>query len=190
MNNITNQNNKNTDLGIVLTDGETVILEIKKHSVGALFIALIGLSIGVAAVVAGVLMFSFMRLSNDSNISNLAPLSIVVGFVVAFLVLGVSLVNVYLYNQNKLIVTSEKIAQINYATIVDRKVIQLSIERLQDVSVSQIGVFPRIFKYGTIIIDTAGEQEDCVFTYAPNPYELSRAIMNQHEKSISSKPVV
>lgn len=181
---------KNTNLGIVITSGESVVSEIKKHPVGAMFIFIAGLLISFSVIGASILIFSFLKTNTEDSINKLAPLSIAVGLIVAFIVLAVSLVNVYLYNQNKLILTTEKIAQIQYTTIVDRKVVQLSIDRLQDVSVSQVGVFPRIFKYGTVIIDTAGEQEDCIFSYAPDPYELSRVIMEQHEKSVANKPVV
>lgn len=184
------QSRKNANLGIVLTSGESVILEARKHPVGAVFILLAGVLITISTIVISLLVYSFMRSGSDTNLISLAPFILIVALVVSALVMIASMVNAYLYNLNKLILTTEKIAQINYATIIDRKVIQLSIDRLQDVTVSQVGIFPRIFRYGTIVIDTAGEQEDCIFTYAPNPYELSRAIMDQHEKSLTNKSVI
>lgn len=184
------KNNRNANLGIVLTSGESVILEVRKHPVGAIFILFAGVSISFSTIIISLLVYSFMRSGSDSNLIEFAPIILIIAVVISLLVMIASVVNAYLYNLNRLILTTEKIAQINYATIIDRKVIQLSIDRLQDVTVNQVGIFPRIFKYGTIVIDTAGEQEDCVFTYAPNPYELSRAIMDQHEKSLTGKPVV
>jgi uncharacterized membrane protein YdbT with pleckstrin-like domain len=184
------KNNRNANLGIVLTSGESVILEAKKHPVGAIFILLAGVSISLSITIISLLVYGFMRSGSGSDLINFAPIILIVAMIISLLVLIASIVNAYLYNLNKLILTTEKIAQINYATIIDRKVIQLSIDRLQDITVSQVGIFPRIFKYGTLTIDTAGEQEDCIFTYAPDPYELSRAIMDQHEKSLTGKPVI
>lgn len=182
--------NKNKHHGIEMTNGESIVLEIKKHPVGALFILLTGFVISLSTFLVSIFIFSFLRSSSDDSLNNYAAFSIVIGIVIALIVMVISLINMYLYNQNKLILSTDKIAQIEYTTIIDRKVVQLSIDRLQDVSVTQTGVFSRMFKYGTIIIDTAGEQEDCIFTYAPNPYELSRAIMEQHEKSVTTKPVI
>jgi len=187
-------NHKNSNLGIILSQGEDVVQEIKKHPIGITFNSLIGVSIIVSILVASAIGHSFLRSSTssvgDTNVNAYGPLIIFISIVISIGVLIATLVNIYLYKMNSLIVTTEKVAQIVYKNIFDRKVIQLSIERVQDVTVSQVGILPRIFKYGTITIETAGEQEDCVFTFAPDPYGHSRVIMDLHEKATAKSRTI
>ena len=126
-----------------------------------------------------------MQYSGKTNSGAYGSLVVFAGVIIAIGIAVATAVNAYLFRMDSLIVTTDKIAQIEYKTIFDRKVVQLSIERVQDVTVSQIGILPRIFKYGTITIDTAGENEDCIFSFAPNPYENSRMIMDIHEKAVA-----
>lgn len=189
-----NNNRKNSNLGIVLSQGEDVVQEIKKHPVGITFNLLIGASIIVVILAVSAIAYGFLR-SADSNVGNTNTnayglLILLISIVLSAGVLIATLINIYLYKMNSLIVTTEKVAQIVYKNIFDRKVVQLSIERVQDVTVSQVGVLPRIFKYGTITIETAGEQEDCIFTFAPNPYEHSRTIMDLHEKAAAKSRAI
>ena len=83
-----------------------------------------------------------------------------------------------------MLVTSDKIAQVLYRTIFDRKISQLSIGDVQDVTVTQRGVLARMFNYGTIVIETAGEQQNYTFTFVPDPYMCGKAIVGAHEENL------
>jgi hypothetical protein len=50
--------------------------------------------------------------------------------------------------------------------------------------VTQDGIFPRIFNYGTVVIETAGEQNNYIFTYTPFPYQVSKDIVGAHERNL------
>jgi len=76
-----------------------------------------------------------------------------------------------------------------YKTIFDRKISQLGIGDVQDVTVTQKGIFARIFNYGTLVIETAGEQVNYIFTYTPRPYETAKQIVGSHENIVKSKPI-
>ena len=83
-----------------------------------------------------------------------------------------------------MIVTSEKLAQLLNPSLFNRKISQLSIGDVQDVSVHQNGIFPHIFDYGTVVIETAGEQQNYTFTFAPEPYKCAQAMVNAHEENL------
>lgn len=91
----------------------------------------------------------------------------------------------YLYQNNVVLVTNEKISQQLYRTIFDKRISQLSIGEIQDVTVSQIGVFAKIFGYGTLVIETAGEQNNYIFNYSINPFECSKLIVAAHEAYVA-----
>ncbi|MCA9344118.1 PH domain-containing protein, partial [Candidatus Saccharibacteria bacterium] len=66
----------------------------------------------------------------------------------------------------------------------NRKISQLSIGDVQDVTVTQKGVLAHLFNYGTLVIETAGEQQNYLFTYIPDPYKHSKLIVGAHEKNL------
>ena len=98
--------------------------------------------------------------------------------------LVVTTISAILYVNNVILVTTEKIAQILYFSLFNRKISQLSIGDVQDVSVSQNGIFPHLFNYGTLVIETAGEQQNYTFTFVPKPYQSSQAVVGAHEENL------
>jgi len=178
---------RNSKLGVALLKGETLIKEVSKHQVGAVIVIIVGLIIIASIMLAALGLYTVVNSAQPESESSYGALILYGGFILSIAVGVATFINVYLYQLNRLIVTTEKVAQITYRTIFDRKVVQLSIERVQDVTVSQVGIFPRIFHYGTVYIETAGDQEECIFTFAPDPYELSREIMNIHEAAVLNK---
>lgn len=172
---------------IEFDDKEQLIYEIRKHPWGLFLIYLIGLFISVSLVIVlfGVNLF----LNNDplqtgvQSATLQAPL-ILIGCLLVVLALVVTFIGAYIYQSNVVIVTSDKLSQVIYRTIFDRKISQLSIGDVQDVTVSQVGILARIFDYGTLVVETAGEQQNYTFTYVPNPYEASKAIVRAHEDNL------
>lgn len=167
---------------------ENLVWEIRKHPFGLFLIYLTG-------SIVTLIIFMFLVLgaaTYDSNflglgieLGNLRPIAIGLGFIMSVLSLGGTLLGAFLYTSDVVIVTSEKIAQLLYATIFNKKISQLSIGDIQDVTVTQKGIFAHLFNYGTLVIETAGEQQNYTFTYTPNPYEASKAIVGAHEKDVS-----
>lgn len=185
MDNSPNNSKKNNSFGIVLSEGETVVQDLKKHPIGVAISLIVGALLIVTILGITFFIFSLMQSSGKTNSGAYGSLVVFAGVIISIGIAVATAVNAYLFRMDSLIVTTDKIAQIEYKTIFDRKVVQLSIERVQDVTVNQIGILPRIFKYGTITIDTAGENEDCIFSFAPNPYENSQMIMDIHEKAVA-----
>jgi hypothetical protein len=53
---------------------------------------------------------------------------------------------------------------------------------VEDVTTVQNGFFPTFFNYGTLKVETAGEQVNFVFTFCPNPGYFANIILNCREK--------
>ncbi len=105
------------------------------------------------------------------------------GIVLAGFSLIATMISVYIYRASVIFVTNEKIAQLLYKTIFNRKISQISLGEIQDVTVSQKGVISRFFNFGTLVVETAGEN-NYVFDYVPYPYQCSKDIVAAHEMSI------
>lgn len=92
---------------------------------------------------------------------------------------------------NVYIVTNERIIDVDWYSVIYRKISHTRISKIQDISYTQAGVFAGIFDYGTIEIQTAGEEENFEFTAVPHPRLITKKIeelMEEEEKEWEEKP--
>lgn len=166
---------------------ETIVYEIRKHPFGLVGIYAIGLFI--TAVIFGATLGALTLLEGDklglgSDLSFVRPVAALLGGLLSIFTLIMTGINAYLYQSNVVYVTTHKIAQVLYRSLFDRKVSQLSIGDVQDVTTTRRGIFANLFDYGTLVIETAGEQSNYTFTFTPNPYEATRTIVEAHEENL------
>lgn len=171
---------------IEFDDEEKLIGEIKKHPFGLFIIYASGTFITAMLVIA--LMIVPLAIKEDPTstigLGSVRTIMIAAGFLLTLLSIAITMIAAYLYQNNVVLVTNEKLTQMLYLSIFNRKISQLSIGDVQDVTVKQIGLFPRMFNYGTLIVETAGEQNNYDFTYTPNPYETAKLIVGAHEDNL------
>ncbi len=175
--------NKNHLKLIEIDVEEQLVCSIKKHPIGLVGIYIFGI-IAILGILFGGIWLGATLSSNDLGVDVPFPLeSIIIGVVaiVAILIAVITYIAGYIYMHNILIVTSDKIVQILYRNLVDRKVSQLSLGELQDITVDQKGLLARVFGYGTLVIETAGEQNNYNFTYAVQPYECAKMVVGARE---------
>lgn len=168
---------------------EQLIWEIRKHPFGLFIIYFTGAAISAvifSVLVIGAVVFNKDFLGLGIELGAIRPIMIGFGFLLTVFSLVGTAIGAYLYQANVVLITSEKIAQLLYKTIFDRKISQLSIGDIQDVTVQQKGIFARLFNYGTLVIETAGEQNNYVFSYTPKPYETGKAIVGAHEENLKA----
>jgi hypothetical protein len=167
-------------------ENEKLHLEVRKHPIGLFMIYLAG-ALSILAVfglmVIGAAAFDFTSVGEDVGITggSLQAIIIAVGFFLTVFAVIITAVAAFIYTHNVLIVTSEKIVQQLYLSLFNKKISQLSIADVQDSTVRQQGIIAHIFNYGTVTIETAGEQSNYTFTFVPNPYEVSKALVGAHE---------
>lgn len=174
---------------IEFDENEQLVWEIRKHPFGLFIIYFSGAAISAIIftfLVVGPMLFSKDFLGLGIELGAIRPLIIATGFLLTVGGLIGTSIGAYLYQANVVIVTSEKIAQLLYVSLFNRKISQLSIGDVQDVSVQQKGIFARIFNYGTLVVETAGEQNNYTFTYTPQPYETAKAIVGSHEENLKA----
>lgn len=172
---------------IEFDEGEKLVWEIRKHPFGLFIIYFTGAAIAAiifSALVLGALLFDNNFLGLGIDLGPIRPIMVGVGFLLTVFALIGTAIGAYLYQANVVLITSEKIAQLLYTSLFNRKISQLSIGDVQDVSVQQKGIFARIFNYGTLVVETAGEQNNYIFTYTPQPYETGKAIVGSHEENL------
>jgi hypothetical protein len=171
---------------IEFDENEKLLLEIRKHPFGLFLIYLIGgfVTVAMLSLSFGIALARGDVLGIGVDAATLQLPIIFISFLLAILSLVMTAIGSYLYKSNVVLVTSEKISQLINLTIFNRKISQLSIGDVQDVTVVQKGLFAHWFKYGTIVIETAGEQSNYNFTFAPDPYEAAKVIVGAHEMNL------
>jgi membrane protein YdbS with pleckstrin-like domain len=159
---------------------ETLLFEIRKHWFGMFIIYSIGMFVifGALAIALGA------ALMNDENFEPIKTPVVLLAILFSLLAVAGTSIAAYLYKSNVMLITSEKVAQLLAQGIFNRKVSQLSIGDVQDVTVRQSGIFPHAFNYGTIVIETAGEQQNYTYTYTPDPYKAAKALVGAHEENL------
>jgi len=167
---------------------EILIGEMGRHAIGILLIVFNGT---ILLLVVLTLLFIGIRqqdiflggVGQAGNFDASGPLTVVAVVVALLLTLG-TFIAIYVYINNYLILTDRKVVLISSKNIFARRISQLSIGDIQDVTVDQPTFFSRFFKYGTIYIETAGEQANFSFAFAAKPFECSKAIVDSHEKNL------
>ncbi len=102
-------------------------------------------------------------------------------FIIALMLFG--FVDYYL---DVYIVTNERIVDIVQNGFFKRAISELHLHQVQDVNAQVKGFFPTLMHYGDIYIQTAGEQENFIFKSVPNPYRISKIIVDLHEAAIEA----
>jgi len=160
---------------------EEVELVVKRHSIG--LIPIFGFGLLITVLFVG---FSIFASTNDTIIPAQLPNVLISIFMVvlAGLTLVGTLISARIYKTNELIVTNENLIQIIQTSLFSRKISQLSLEKVQDVTVTQQGMSQTMFNYGTIFIETAGETANFGFPYAKDPITAAKHVNEAHERFI------
>ena len=157
---------------------ETKLCEVAKHPLGIILFYIqagVGLFVGV-----GLAYFLIPSVIADTDqafvLANLFAVTVLVLTIIVVLLASM------VYRQNRLIVTDRNITQILQHGLFNRKVSQLNMVNVEDVTSIQRGLFASIFGYGELKIETAGEQANFHFTYCPKAGYYAKVILNAREK--------
>lgn len=156
---------------------EKIFLLLRRHWFGYVSFIIIGLIMSIPLIVLFVYRISFSQDFSPVllNILILAASAYLL-FIIALLLFG--FIDYYL---DVYIVTNERIVDIEQSGFFRRKISELHLHQIQDVNAQVKGAFATMLHYGDIHIQTAGERENFIFKAVPNPYRISKIIVDLHE---------
>jgi len=159
--------------------GETIILFLRRHW----FIFFIRLLLIIASIVILVVLY-YIFLGVNSNFRESPYYNL--------LLFGESLGSLFIwsfffilwldYYLDVWIVTNERIINIEQHGFFSRKISELKLTKVQDVTSEIIGVIPSLLNYGNIYVQTAGEKERFKFNQIPDPNYVKNRIVQLQEK--------
>jgi hypothetical protein len=88
-----------------------------------------------------------------------------------------------MYTLDYWVITNERIVDNIQLGLFNRKISELSIHMIQDVSVKLVGILPTFFNYGTLLVQTAAQEGNFVFEEVPNPQKVKDVLMGIIEKT-------
>lgn len=157
---------------------------IYKHfiSIAPILLALILVVIAILAIFT---IYSTNHFYFEQYLSQ--PIIGVIGFLMIGFIIFLTLATIWIWRRNRIIITNHHIVDIDQIGLFGRSVSTLRLEEIQDISAKVNGPLQNIMGYGTIIIQTAGERENFVFDFVPNPYDLERDILEARKNKHHSK---
>jgi len=79
---------------------------------------------------------------------------------------------------NVYIITDERIVDIDFHSLVYKRISEAKIEKIEDVTYTQGGFIQSLFDFGTVTIQTAAEKREFEMEYVPQPSRLAK-VLNQ-----------
>jgi membrane protein YdbS with pleckstrin-like domain len=167
-----------------LNRDEHVVTIVHRHFIGIVFIYAEAFAAVLALLALGFLVFPsiFSDLTSDSSMLLLGAAVFAVALM--FFILFIA---TYIYRQCILLVTDQNLIQVIQRGLFIRKVSRLSMSNVEDVSAEQKGFLPTIFNYGILTVQTAGERENFVFPYCPNPNFYADRILDARQAYADSE---
>jgi hypothetical protein len=162
--------------------GEQLIAVARRHPIG-----LVAIYLGAAVALAAILTLSFFVIPDKAvnNMSNSASNTIVAATLLAVILLAIILVAfVRVYKQSKLIITDKSLVQVIQRSLFNRKISRLSMSNVEDVNAEKSGIIPTIFNYGTVTVETAGEEDNFIFPWCPDPDKYADNILKARQQYV------
>jgi uncharacterized membrane protein YdbT with pleckstrin-like domain len=157
-----------------LDNDEQILCDARQHPFGIIVVYLLCLFGVVGAFFTVTVFLPDYFGSGAATYSIIALISVLVGI---FLLIAM-VVATYVYQQSRLTVTSKNVIQVLQGGVFTRMISQISLANVEDVTSVQKGILAQIFGFGTLKIETAGEQANFVFNYAPQPARIAKIILN------------
>lgn len=158
---------------------EHLIATIHRHPIG---IIMIYFQVAVGLVAAFALTFFLIPNFVDTETVNVYGWVSTVFIGIAVIMAVVMSLATVIYRVSKLIVSDKNITQVIQEGLFNRKISQLAISNIEDVTANRSGVLQTLINYGQLNIETAGEQMNFHFFYCPRPDHYAKLILEARQK--------
>lgn len=172
-----------------LSEGEYVLLDIKRHPIGMVIPILITAILSVLILAFAGMITSFAPTAPIfSDVKPEVVFSIAI-LLTILVVLG-GAVALWVYLQNRFFLTNESVIQEIQTSLFVRHEQTVSLGSIEDASFFQSGLIQTIFNYGTIRLSTEGEETTYIFYYVADPKKQVAVLNNAIESFKNGRPVV
>jgi len=90
------------------------------------------------------------------------------------------------YYLDVVLLTNRRLLKIEQKGLFARDIAEMRLERIQDIRVDIMGIIPSLLDFGTLKVQTAGEEEQFVIVDVPNPNGIKNSIFEHHDVTPST----
>lgn len=150
------------------------------------------ISIWAATLIATLASFGLIAWMSASNFDLTAEqktLGLLIMAVLTLIIVAMLFMMTSIYWASTLTLTGEDVEQTIQYGLFSSKKSRLSLANVEDVTAYKRGFVSSIVNYGTLNIETAGEQVNFKFKYCPDPNACAKTIMDARQDYIEAKNV-
>jgi Bacterial PH domain len=167
--------------GVMLQPGEAITKVIHRSLISLVPTTFTGILLIVISVG-----FAYFDNINPRRIALERDEVVMISLILLGIALIIVLAGIYIYTYNVLIFTNLHLIEVEQNGIFGRVISQVSFDREQDISGNRTGFFATVFNYGSVTVQSAGENVYFVFRYAPNPEAVANEAIATNEASMGS----
>lgn len=135
-----------------------------------------------------IIVFAVYVYSNSVTLSSDTIIVMVIIFSAFFLfMMAIQLYGFVDYYLDIYIVTDQRLVDISQLGLFRRRISELQMRQVVDVSAHVDGLFNTLLHFGDVYIQTAGERENFVFQSIPHPYTVAKQIVDLHQKNVQTQ---
>jgi len=173
----------------LIDDNEEILKIVHKHWFALLREIVLFSVTGLAPIIV-VMLFNMVPI--DSFVT-MPGNSIALGFAFVFVWLVFVLPFVFVvwtdHYLDSLVLTTNRVIEVEQRGLFSREVSSFRLDRVQDVTTEISGLIPTFMNFGTVHIQTAGETRQFIAKYVPNPRAVKLAILQEHNRALDRKRV-
>lgn len=172
-----------------LSEGEFVILDIKRHPVGLFIPAFTTIATIFFLLAAWI---SIPAVAEPDPVTGTIPYIGTLSIIILSLIVLVGIfgyIAVWVYLRNTFYLTNESIIQEIQHGIFSKHEQTVSLGSIEDASYKQFGIWQTMFNYGTIRLSTEGEETTYRFQFVANPKQQIATVNNAIESFKNGRPV-
>lgn len=168
-----------------LSDGEYVILAIRRHPIGLLMPLLAG---GFILLVLLAVMIIYPGDTENTVLPSFGVAALTMMLLMALVGVGTA-ITVWVYLQNQFYLTNESVVQEIQHSLFARNEQTVSLGSIEDASFEQHGIVQTLLNYGSLRLSTEGDETTYQFQYVAEPRDQIARINNAIEDFKNGRPV-
>lgn len=172
-----------------LSDGEYVILQLKRHPIGAISIWAFTITLVLLIIIGWFILLAHPGTERSFISSSAVVFVSVVALGLLLLTIIISWIAITVYRGNRFFLTNESVIQKIQTTLLAKKEQTINLENINDASFDQKGLLQTVFDFGTVKLSTHDDGDIYNFTYVSRPKHQIAIINNVVEAVKYGRPI-
>ncbi len=165
---------------ITLENDEKIILKVRKHWWRLFSWGFYMFCLAIGPALVGVVILFFAKSGIEPRLINMFGFFYAMWLAMLWILFFIEWTD---YRFDVWIVTNQRIIDIDQAGLFSRDIATVRMDDIEDITVEMYGVFSTMFKFGTLMVQTAGSKNEFFIKNAQNPEQAKADIYSLIHKT-------